>query len=365
MDTSPYRLLAERLDALPNGFPSTPDGAELRLLAKLFTSEEAALAANLRLTLETPRQLAARLAQAGLAPIDPGTARRLLKSMARKGLINAGKTRSGLGYGLMPFVVGFYEEQNGRMDAELAQLFEAYFIQAFPQLLGPRPALHRVVPVDEAIRVDLEFRPLESAGDLVRQAQAWGVLACICRTQKALIGQACRHPLDNCMVLSHTPGIFDNHPLIKALTLDQALETLHQAAQAGLVHSVSNVRQEVTYICNCCTCSCGILRGAAQLGAANVVARSAYLSQVDPDRCQACGSCLSACPFEALSLPGWTAVVDRLRCVGCGLCTQACPEQALSLALRPAEEVLPVPQDTAAWQAERARWRGIDLTIVL
>ena len=31
-----YRRLAQRLDSLPNGFPSTVDGAELRLLEKLF-----------------------------------------------------------------------------------------------------------------------------------------------------------------------------------------------------------------------------------------------------------------------------------------------------------------------------------------
>ena len=51
-----YRHLATRLNELPNGFPPAPDGAELRLLAYLFTPEEAALAAQLRLTLETPAE---------------------------------------------------------------------------------------------------------------------------------------------------------------------------------------------------------------------------------------------------------------------------------------------------------------------
>ena len=53
MDDHSYKRLAEHLDALPNGFPPAEDGAELCLLAKLFTPEEAALAAQLRLTLET------------------------------------------------------------------------------------------------------------------------------------------------------------------------------------------------------------------------------------------------------------------------------------------------------------------------
>ena len=45
--TDAYRQLAARLDALPSGFPATPDGLELAVLARLFTPEEAALAAQL------------------------------------------------------------------------------------------------------------------------------------------------------------------------------------------------------------------------------------------------------------------------------------------------------------------------------
>ena len=61
MEESPYKRLAERLDALPNGFPPTEDGVELHLLAKIFTPEEAELAAQLRLTQETPKQIAGRV----------------------------------------------------------------------------------------------------------------------------------------------------------------------------------------------------------------------------------------------------------------------------------------------------------------
>jgi electron transport complex protein RnfB len=56
MRDDPYRLLATRLDELPNGFPPTADGAELRLLARIFTPEEAALAAGLRRPSRPPRR---------------------------------------------------------------------------------------------------------------------------------------------------------------------------------------------------------------------------------------------------------------------------------------------------------------------
>jgi hypothetical protein len=195
---NPYQSLAERLDALPNGFPAAPDGAELRLLEKLYSPEEAALAAELRLTLETPAQIAGRLSQAGWEKLDPQSLQATLKSMARKGLIAAGRTEDGLSFGIMPFVVGIYEAQAGRVDAELARLFEDYYRQSFRQVLTVEPAFHRVIPVGESIRTDLEIRPYESASEILRNAQAWGVLDCICRTQKALIGEACHHPVDVC-----------------------------------------------------------------------------------------------------------------------------------------------------------------------
>jgi len=61
MSDNPYKRLAERLDTIPNAFPPTEDGAELRLLEKIFTTEEADLASKLRLTLETPTQIASRI----------------------------------------------------------------------------------------------------------------------------------------------------------------------------------------------------------------------------------------------------------------------------------------------------------------
>ena len=355
---NPYHLLAERLDALPNGFPSTPDGAELRLLEKLFTPQEAALAAQLRMSLETPAEVAARLGG------DPKEIRQMLKSMTQRGLIRAGRAEKGLGYGLLPFVVGFYENQNGRMDTEMARLFEDYYRQAFGTALAIQPAFHRVIPVGESVRVDMEVHPFESAASLIAGAQSWGVIDCICRTQKALIGQACEHPRDNCMVLSKQPGAFQDSTMIRPLTQEGALAVLKQAARAGLVHSVSNSQGDLGYICNCCTCSCGILRGMADLGIANVVARSAFVNQVDETLCQACGDCLEACMFSALSLAE-IAQVDRLRCVGCGVCVLVCPEDALALVRRPEEEIKPVPVNHEEWQVQRAQARKIDIRQVL
>lgn len=47
--------------------------------------------------------------------------------------------------------------------------------------------------------------------------------------------------------------------------------------------------------------------------------------------CGGCGSCVEACPNQALSLKNGKASVDVEKCALCGYCTPACPELALRL----------------------------------
>ena len=55
-----YQKLARVLDTLPNGFPATESGVEIKLLKRIFTPEQADLFCDLRLTFETAQQVAER-----------------------------------------------------------------------------------------------------------------------------------------------------------------------------------------------------------------------------------------------------------------------------------------------------------------
>jgi Fe-S-cluster-containing hydrogenase component 2 len=264
----------------------------------------------------------------------------------------------------MPFAVGIYEMQIERMDSEMARLFEDYYRQAYGKMLALPPSVHRVIPVNETVQAGIEIKPFESVAEIINAARAWGVLDCICRKQKALIGQPCHHPLGMCMVLSETSGVFDQSATVRPLTRDNAMATLRQAAEAGLVHSVSNNQRGNWYICNCCTCSCAVLRGIAELGLANAVARSAFVNRVNEGLCGGCGLCLEACQFGALTLVD-TAQVNETRCVGCGVCVITCPDGALGLVHRPLDEVLPPPETEADWRVMRAAARGLDLKDII
>jgi len=363
-----YRKLARRLDAIPNGFPATESGIELRLLAKIFTPEEAALASVMRLTREPAVVIAAR------AGADPDATYRTLKGMARKGQIRIKKGEGQLLFGLMPFAVGFYEEQLPRLDAELATLFEQYLQETQGgSIVREAPAVHRVIPVGEAIPVDLEIFPYERATELLESAKSWGVRNCICRVQQKLVGKGCDRPIENCLVFAPVEGVFDHSQVDRAITKEEALQILREAEEAGLVHSTGNYRGGHSYVCNCCTCCCGILRSVAEFGVPTTAVRSDFHAVVDAEVCSGCGDCLERCQFGALSLPddvpstgsGQCCVVDYSRCVGCGLCATVCPTDALYLERRPEGEVPLPPADIKEWMVQRAQERGISIADVL
>ena len=125
-----YRQLAQHLDRIPNGYPETESGVELRILAKLFAPEEAALACELTLHPVTPRELAEQLQR------DERELRLMLKGMLKKGLIDAERGHGSFAYKLLPFVVGFWEHQNAQIDEELARLFEEYYHEAFHKAMA-------------------------------------------------------------------------------------------------------------------------------------------------------------------------------------------------------------------------------------
>ena len=60
MSEDVYSNLAKVLDTLPNGFPATESGVEIKLLMKIFRPEDAELFCDLRLKFETAQQVSER-----------------------------------------------------------------------------------------------------------------------------------------------------------------------------------------------------------------------------------------------------------------------------------------------------------------
>jgi ferredoxin len=165
--------------------------------------------------------------------------------------------------------------------------------------------------------------------------------------------------VENCLVFAPVEGVFDRSEVTRAITKEEAQRILLEAEEAGLVHSPGNYRDGNYYICNCCTCCCGLLRNVAEFSIPTVIARSDFMVIVDADVCAGCGDCVTRCQFGALALVEEVCLVDDGRCVGCGLCTTVCPTEALNLQRRAEGEVPLPPMTSREWSAQRARARGL------
>ncbi len=347
-----YERLAEALDRLPNGFSRTPSNVEIALLRKICTPREAQLASLLAGEMEPVERIAERFG------MNPPETRKKCLGLVRRGLAWFDREGGSARFRLAPFVVGLYEAQLETMDHELAHLFERYLADGgLSGLMQYDPAFQRVVPARKAIRTEW-ILPYDDIKALLDRSESFQVRDCICRVERRLNGHDCGYPLDVCLYFSTSGGASGKG----TLTRDEALALLDRAETAGLVHSVSNVREGVWYVCNCCGCCCAILRGITEYGLENSVARANYFASIETEACVGCEACLERCHVRAITLETGIAAVDRERCIGCGLCVTGCPSGAARLARRPDAEMVHPPENFSAWEIERKKSRGMDET---
>lgn len=355
--TDVYRRLAERLDELPNGYPATQSGIEIKILRKIFTEEEAEIACALKLRPEKPDRIAERLGR------DPETMREVLENMVERGEIGGvgplGKRR----YHLAPFVIGFYDFQVNRYDGELAELMEQYIEEGMLEGIGNnKPAFLHTIPIEQAIDAQLEIHPYESVRQLMEKAKVFAVRECICRKEKKALSNPCRKPEGKCIQMSSDEHAFDVDYLGHIVDREEAERIMKEAADAGLLHSTFNITDDTLHFCNCCTCCCILLRGVTQFNAPGVLAKSNFRATIDPEKCETCGTCTDkVCPTDAISEKNGTLEIDLERCLGCGVCVPVCPSESISLERKPPDECIQVPSNMVSWMIERSMDTGKSL----
>lgn len=276
--------------------------------------------------------------------------------MAKRGLLWPQEEKGKLSFRLAPFVVGIYESQKKNMDHEFAHLFEDYMANGGAAgIMKPQPALHRVIPAQKAVKSEL-ILPYDDVKAILLKSKTFRLRDCICRMQQDHIGRKCDFPLRTCLSFSSV----ESRPNQENISKDEALAFLDKAEEMGLVHTVSNVMKGIGYVCNCCGCCCGILRGITDWGIENSVAHANYYATIDADECLGCGTCRKRCQVHAISDSNGVSVVDRRKCIGCGLCVTGCPNGVAKLEKKPEKEIVSPPANFEAWEHERLHNRGLD-----
>ena len=350
MTDDAYERLADALDKLPNGFPRTPSNVEMQILKRIFSLEEAKLASQMGRSMEPVDAIAKR------AGLSAGETLDQMTKMARRGLLWHEDKDGKLFFRLAPFIVGIYESQLESLDHAFAHLVEDYLADGGATgIMKPQPALHRVVPAQKAVKSEW-ILPYDDVKALLLKSKTFRLRDCICRKQQSLVGRTCTFPLRTCLSFSS----LESPPNAYTISKEQALEFLDEAEEMGLVHTVSNVTKEIGYVCNCCGCCCGILRGITEWGIENSVAHANYYAVIDPNECLDCGTCRKRCQVHAISEQDGKSFVDTKKCIGCGLCATGCPNGAAKLERKLPNDIVNPPQDFAAWEHERLHNRGLD-----
>ena len=355
MSQSIYRKLQEVLDTLPNGFPATESGVEIKLLQKIFTEEDAELFCNLKLRLETPEQIAGRL---GLDEKDVAAKLYVMWKKGQVFMVDFGVTKL---YRMMPWAFGIYEFQIDRMDEEFARLSEEY-LEFGKQFFKLKPQLMLVVPVEQEIKGRQEAMPYEKVSYIIEHGKSFAVNTCICKKEKDILGHGCDKPREVCMAIAPVPGVFENHVWGRVISKEEAYEILKKAEDAALVHLAWNIQGGQYFICNCCGCCCGVLRAINEYGVRDAV-NSNFYARIDPDLCAACGTCAEQrCQVGAISVSGDAYAVVPEKCIGCGLCLSTCPTEAISFVRKDAKDILVPPKNEDEWYDARAAARGVDFS---
>lgn len=195
-----------------------------------------------------------------------------------------------------------------------------------------------LVTVEEDITLeDLEpIIPYARARDIIMEyPQHIVALECPCRSVRS---DPCL-PLDVCLIVGEPFASFvrEHHEnRSRSISQEEAIEILRAEHERGHVHHAffkDAILDRFYAICNCCSCCCGAME--AHRNGTPMLAASGYLCHVDAALCEACGTCESVCPFEAIHIENNLFVIDEEACMGCGVCVDQCETGALRLALDP------------------------------
>jgi len=353
-----YAKLAKVLDTLPSGFPSTGSGVEIKILKRIFQPEEAELFCDLRLTLETPEQIAKRTGRS-----LEGLEARLTRMWERGQIFSVKFGRDKL-FRMYPWVFGIYEFQLPHMNRELAEMWEEYQATWGRKFAETKLPFMQVVPIEKEIPINQEALPYQRVSAIIENGKSFLLNECICKKEKQLLGHPCAKPLEVCLAIAPVPGIFDKSPTGRAISKTEAYEVLRRSEEAALVHMTANYQSGHFFICNCCGCCCGPLQGINNLGIpASASVNSHYVSQIDPDKCISCGICADErCQVKAIREAQGSYEVRKDRCIGCGLCVTGCPSEAITLVRKEPAEIRIPPKDEMAWYEEKGRKRGVDFS---
>lgn len=342
-----YKNLIDRYNRFPQGAPESE--ALYEILRVMFTHEEASLVSKLPIKPFTV-EMAAKIWKQ-----SEEEAKAMLESLASKALLLDMCDHDTQKYVVPPPMIGFFEfalmRTGGHFDQKLlSELFRDYLENEedfMRQLLALKTPIGRVLVNEDSIKaVDHAYvLDYERATRIIKDAHSVGVSRCYCRHKAEHLGEACDAPQEVCLSINNLSQSLSKHGYSKIITKEEALEILALSYKNNLVQFAENVKDDVGFICNCCSCCCMALKGAKKMGIPQTISSSNFVATMN-DKCVSCKKCLPLCPvgcFETVVKDGKDKVIfDPELCLGCGVCQRVCKLQALEMVKRDVRVFTPV-----------------------
>jgi len=351
---SGYSRLVERLNRFPQGAP--PSELLNKILKILFNQKEADLVALLPIKPFTAEK-ASRIWKLNLIETQ-----NILDRLASRALLVDIEQNGKTVYALPPPMAGFFEFSMMRFRDDvdqklLAELFYQYlnveedFIRELftngETQLG-RAFVHEPVLSNENALHVLDY---ERASAVIKTATCRAIGMCYCRHKMSHLNRACEAPLEICMTFNSAAVSLSKHGFAREVDVAEGLDHLQLAYENNLVQFGENVREEVSFICNCCGCCCEAMIAARRFAILNPIHTTNFLPAVDDKKCDGCVKCVTVCPVQAMTLVSAhdphkpkrkLAKVNEEICLGCGICVRACSKGFISLECRPERVITPL-----------------------
>ena len=207
--------------------------------------------------------------------------------------------------GIMEMMVN--HPTNPRKFPQIAEAFEAYGRIRGAGTSGMTPVgigLMRVIPIEAAIDGDSHSASYEEVSKHIEEHGMFSVSNCSCRTAREIMGEGCGHlKEDMCIQMGHAAEYYIRTGRGRQVSKEEVYSILRRAEENGLMHEIPNLDGDgkTHAICNCCGCGCLSMRTGEMFKNVDMI-RSNYISEVDPEKCVACGMCVEYCPVNAPKL---------------------------------------------------------------
>jgi NAD-dependent dihydropyrimidine dehydrogenase PreA subunit len=336
----------------------TDSEARLPMISSYVTPEEAAFLSGFpRRMLDAERTLD-ELAE--VKQIDRDELEQKLKALCAKGMLHNKRDGDVVRYSLNDsffiFLRAIYWPGEANQTAkEAAPHVNKYFLDGwFDQWKDVQISGLRSLPIGETIEGGHEILPFEDVAKVVDKFEYYTVSECPCKTRHNMdpAYKKSSKPTEVCLHFDDLGRYIVENGMGREITKEETLEILKKAADAGLVHGLTNWMDKPDTICSCCPDYCMFFEAYHKLGHGKSLDPSNYLLKTVPDKCKACALCIKRCPMDAIQLKVHADAKNKFRkaisvdpdaCIGCGVCVHKCPTGSLVLVRR--EETTTPPKD--------------------